>query len=191
MSTKSGNASPPQRTIERELKFARVEIEALRERLLELEAERVRPAAHEDNWLLDREGELLDQGCVLRLRKDGHGAWLTFKGPAHLEGRVKVRSEQEIQVDDADKALDLLLGLGYSIARRYQKIREDWRLGGVTISLDRTPIGDFAEFEGEGAETVARRCGFDAQQAERRSYLRLYDDYQKEHPDAPAEMLFP
>ena len=191
MSTKSGTPPPPQRNVERELKFARVEIEALRERLLELEAERVRSAAHEDNWLLDREGELLDQGCVLRLRKDGHGAWLTFKGPAHLEGRVKVRSEQEIEVGDAEKALDLFLGLGYTVARRYQKIREDWRLGGVTISLDRTPIGDFAEFEGEGAETVARRCGFDAQQAERRSYLRLYDDYQKEHPDAPAEMLFP
>lgn len=191
MSTKSSTPPPPQRNVERELKFARVEIEALRERLLELEAERVRSAAHEDNWLLDREGELLDQGCVLRLRKDGHGAWLTFKGPAHLEGRVKVRSEQEIEVGDAEKALDLFLGLGYTVARRYQKIREDWRLGGVTISLDRTPIGDFAEFEGEGAETVARRCGFDAQQAERRSYLRLYDDYQKEHPDAPAEMLFP
>ena len=37
---------------------------------------------------------------------------------------------------------------------------------------------------------MAKRCGFDADKAERRSYLRLYDDYLKEHPDAPPEMVF-
>ena len=52
--------------------------------------------------------------------------------------------------------------------------------GGVTIALDHTPIGDFAEFEGDGAETVAKRCGFDPDKAERRSYLRLYEEYLKQ-----------
>ncbi len=76
------------------------------------------------------------------------------------------------------------------MVRRYQKVREEWQLGGVTIALDHTPIGDFAEFEGERAEVVAKRCGFDPDKAERRSYLRLYEDYLKEHPDAPPEMVF-
>ena len=49
---------------------------------------------------------------------------------------------------------------------------------------------DFAEFEGDGAETVAKRCGFDPAKSERRSYLRLYQDYLKQHPDAPPEMTF-
>lgn len=178
--------------VEREIKFAHVELDGIRGRLVELEAERVWSSALEDNWVLDREGELSGQGCVLRLRlrKDGHGARLTLKGPAHLENRTKVRREQEIEVDDADRALALFESLGYEVARRYQKMREVWQLGGVSISLDHTPIGDFAEFEGEGAETVARRCGLSADEAERRSYLRLYDDYLKEHPDAPPEMLF-
>jgi hypothetical protein len=60
----------------------------------------------------------------------------------------------------------------------------------VTIALDHTPIGDFAEFEGDGAETVAKRCGFDPDKAERRSYLRLYQDHLKKHPDSPPEMVF-
>jgi adenylate cyclase class IV len=81
--------------------------------------------------------------------------------------------------------------LGYTVVRRYQKMREVWHLGGVVIALDHTPIGDFAEFEGEGAERVAHRCGFSPETAERRSYLRLYDEYLKEHPGAPVDMVFP
>jgi adenylate cyclase, class 2 len=175
---------------EREIKFPRVELEKLRERLLELEAERVGPGAFEDNWILDRGDELLSTGRILRLRTDGGRARLTFKGPMSLEGNVKVREEREVGIENAEEAMALLENLGYSVVRRYQKVREEWHLGGVTIALDHTPIGDFAEFEGDGAETVAKRCGFDAQKSERRSYLRLYQDYLKEHPDAPPEMVF-
>jgi adenylate cyclase class IV len=107
-----------------------------------------------------------------------------------FEGNVKVRQELEVLIEDAEEARALLEGLGYGVVRRYQKMREEWHLGGVTIALDHTPIGDFAEFEGDGAETVAKRCGFDADKAEKRSYLRLYEDYLKNHPDAPPEMVF-
>ncbi len=175
---------------EREIKFPRVELEKLRERLIELEAERVGPGAFEDNWILDRGEELREAGQILRLRTDGGRARLTFKGPMSLEGNVKVREEREVGIENAEEAMALLGNLGFQVVRRYQKVREEWHLGGVTIALDHTPIGDFAEFEGDGAETVAKRCGFDPQKAERRSYLRLYEDYLKEHPDAPPEMVF-
>jgi len=175
---------------EREIKFPRVELEKLRERLIELEAERVGPGAFEDNWILDRGEELREAGRILRLRTDGGRARLTFKGPMSLEGNVKVREEREVGIENAEEAMALLENLGFSVVGRSQKNREEWHLGGVTIALDHTPIGDFAEFEGDGAETVAKRCGFDPQKAERRSYLRLYEDYLKEHPDAPPEMVF-
>jgi len=177
--------------IEREVKFAGVELDRLRDRLLEMSAERVTASGFEENWILDRDGELEEAGHLLRLRQDGQGAWLTFKGRPEFEGRVKVRNEQETQVGDADTARALLEGLGYEVVRRYQKMRESWRLGGVTIALDHTPIGDFAEFEGDAADRVAKRCGFDSGEAERRSYLRLYDDYRKEHPEAAPDMVFP
>lgn len=176
--------------LEKEYKFAEVGLEELRERLQDLEAERMAPSALEDNFIFDRKGELMGQGSVLRLRRDHHGARMTLKGPVHVEGKMRVRSEYEIQVDDGDAARRMLEKLGYRVTRRYQKMREEWRLGGVVIALDHTPIGEFAEFEGEGAATVARRCGLDPERAERRSYLRLYDDYLKEHPAASADMLF-
>jgi adenylate cyclase, class 2 len=177
--------------LEKEIKFPGAELEKLRERLIELEAERVGPPAFEDNWIMDRGEELISKGHILRLRTDGGRARLTFKGPMRLEGNLKVREEREVGIEDAEEARALLENLGFQMVRRYQKVREEWHLGGVTIALDHTPIGDFAEFEGDGAETVAKRCGFDPHKAERRSYLRLYQDHLKEHPDDPPEMVFP
>ena len=176
--------------LEREIKFPGVELDRLRDRLGELEAERLRPAVFEDNWILDRGEDLIASGRILRLRTDGQRSRLTFKGPMRLEGNLKVREELEIEVSDADEARSLFENLGFGVVRRYQKMREEWQLGGVTIALDHTPIGDFAEFEGDGAETVAKRCGLDPERGERRSYLRLYEDYLKEHPEAPPEMVF-
>lgn len=158
---------------------------------MELQAERRAPASFEDNWLLDKDRELESADCLLRLRIDGRGAALTFKGPAHFEGRMKLREEHETAVDNPEAARTLLERLGFNAVRRYQKVREEWQIGGVTIALDHTPIGDFAEFEGEGADTVARRCGFDLDKAERRTYMRLYDEYFREHPEAPPDMVFP
>lgn len=176
--------------IERELKFASVELDRLRQRLIEMEAERVQPSTFEDNWIFDRDGELEQQGRLLRLRNDNRGARITFKGKTEFEGHTKVRVEHETLISEPESMRRLLEELGYQAVRRYQKMREEWQLGGVTVALDHTPIGDFAEFEGSSAEPLAKRCGFDPEQAERRSYLRLYGDYRKDHPEAPVDMVF-
>lgn len=177
--------------IEREVKFAQADLEALRLRLHELEAERVGPASLEENWLLDKSDDFGRKGWVLRIRsQEGRGADVTLKGPASFEGATKMRSELELAIEDAATALELFAGLGFEVVRRYQKLREEWRLGTETICLDHTPIGDFVEFEGDRAEAVAKRCGFDPEQAVRKSYLMLYADYLMSHPDAPRDMLF-
>ena len=178
-------------SVERELKFHCPDLEGLRERLHELEAERIAATALEDNQIIDRDGELQTNGLLLRLRNDQQGASLTFKGKARFEDDVKVRTEYQTGLSDADQLTHILENLGYRRVRRYQKKREEWRLGGVVVALDRTPIGDFAEFEGDRAGDVARRCGFEPGEAERRTYLQLYDDYLEEHPEAPADMVFP
>lgn len=180
-----------QATVERELKFATDDLAGLRERLPELEAERLGESGLEENLILDRSHELQERGCILRLRTDRQGAWVTYKGPARFDGEVKVREEHQTRVEDPEALVRVLESLGYEVVRRYQKKREEWRLGGVTVALDHTPIGDFAEFEGEGAETVARRCGFETGSAERRNYLQLYDDHLREHPESPPDMVFP
>lgn len=175
---------------ERELKFANVELPKLRERLLELEAERIAAAQFEDNWIFDRKGELAAQGHVLRLRIDGQGALLTLKGPVGWDDETKVRDELQTRVENADEMRAILENLGYRVRRQYQKMREQWRIGAIVICLDHTPIGDFAEFEGQGAEKLARRCGFTPERAEKRTYLELYEEHLKANPDLPADMVF-
>jgi adenylate cyclase class 2 len=177
-------------SVERELKFASVDLSGLRDRLEELEAEKTSPASFEDNWIFDRKGELESEKSLLRLRLDGQGARVTFKGPPIFEEGVKIRKEIETTVGDGGVARELLESLGYGVVSRYQKYREEWHLGGVVIALDHTPIGDFAEFEGDGAATVARRSGFEVATAVEDSYLGLYRAHLREHPDAPPEMTF-
>ena len=110
----SGRSMRSKDNLEREIKFPRVELEKLRERLIELEAERKGPAAFEDNWILDRGNELLSAGQILRLRTDGNRARLTFKGPMRLEGNLKVREEHEVRIENAEQARALLENLGYA-----------------------------------------------------------------------------
>ena len=108
-----------------------------------------------------------------------------------FEEGVKLRDEREISVSDAAETQRLLEMLGYSVAQRYQKMREEWHLGGVLTALDHTPIGDFVEFEGSKAAKVARRCGFEVDAAEQRSYIHIYADHLRQHPEAPPQMVFP
>ena len=177
--------------VERELKFSCPDQSSLREKLVSAEADRVSASAREDNLVFDRNGEIRDKRCMLRLRRDANGARLTFKGPPHFESGTKIREERETGVQDPDAVERILEHLGYSVVYRYQKDREEWLVGGVKICLDRTPIGDFTEFEGEGAARLAERFGFPPEEAEPRNYLELYSDYRKENPDAPEDMVFP
>jgi len=175
---------------ERELKFPCDNLEGMRERLLTFEAERLAAGGAEENVIYDRKDRLQKRGEVLRLRRDRKGWWLTFKGAATFEDGVKVRLERQTEVENGDELHAILLGLGYEVVKRYEKKREEWRLGGVMVALDHTPIGDFVEFEGSGAAKVARRCEFDVEQAETRTYLELYEDYRRQHPEAPPNMVF-
>ena len=176
---------------ERELKFSTSDLEKLRDRLVDIEAERIAASAFEDNLVFDRDGTLATEGCLLRMRLDRHGARVTFKGPAHFDGNMKVRKEFETRLTEGKQFEKILKALGYKLVRRYQKMREEWHLGSVTIALDHTPIGDFVEFEGESADRVARRCGFEPETAERRTYLELYDAHRRENPSAAVDMVFP
>jgi predicted adenylyl cyclase CyaB len=177
-------------TVERELKFPCDNLEGMRERLLAFEAERLAAGGVEENVVYDRKGRLLEKREILRLRRDRSGWSLTFKGAPVFEDGVKIRTERESKVENGDEVHAILLGLGYEVVKRYEKKREEWRLGGVTVALDHTPIGDFVEFEGGGAAAVARRCEFDVEQAETRTYLELYEDYRRQNPEAPPDMVF-
>jgi len=186
------NAEPPKPNQERELKFALRDrtLDDMRRILADAGAQRRRAAARECNWVFDRRDELFGSSRLLRLRTDGSGCRLTFKGPPRFEENLKVRDEIEVAIGHAEAMRDLLVRLGYRVVRRYEKVREEWQLGAVVVALDHTPIGDFVELEGDDATAAAGRMGFDVRAAERRSYLRLYEDWRRDHPELPADMMF-
>jgi adenylate cyclase, class 2 len=117
----------------------------------------------------------------LRVLNGGPRGFLTAKGPATFEGRVKSREETEIAVSDAHAALDLLLQLGFQIAWTYPKRRAMWALDGVAVTLDVLEFGWFVELEGpiERLPEMARRLGLDPAHALRDSYSVMARRYLK------------
>src|ERR1700743_3747769 len=105
---------------------------------------RIEPRTLEADQLYDREGELRRSDRLLRLRRAGRLATITYKGPGERK-RHKSREEIEFDVSSAD-ALELVLErLGYQRAFRYEKYRTKFARAadkGI-ITVDETPIGVF------------------------------------------------
>jgi adenylate cyclase, class 2 len=180
--------------VEHEMKIPIGSHAAVRRRLARRRAQLIQTKTPEDNWVLDdRAGTLAASGRLLRLRRFAGRTILTFKGTASFAAGVKSRPEYETAMEDAGAALAILAGLGLVPVRRYQKLREVWSLGGVTVALDETPMGAFVELEGEtaGLPAAAAALGLDPGAAARGTYLDLWAAFRAEHPEAPEDMVFP
>jgi adenylate cyclase, class 2 len=150
---------------------------------------------HEDNLVFDTPDRgMRAKGLLLRLRRSGRDATLTYKGPA-AAGTYKSRQEFETAVGDPDVLETMIVVLGFEIVFRYEKFRTEYgcpdRRGVVT--LDETPIGTFLELEGEPnwIDHVARRLGFSKLAYITDSYAGLYYSERKPAEGSPVAMLFP
>jgi adenylate cyclase class 2 len=162
--------------LEREVKLradscaeARGAIEAaggrpLRERRLQSDA--VLDTAH---------GDLRTSQCALRVRVEPGRCFLTFKGPPQ-PSVMKLREELETEAGDATVMFAILERLGYRVQFRYQKFREEFRLGEVIVAVDDTPIGAFIEIEGreEAVASAAVALGYGPADYIVDSYRTLY-----------------
>jgi len=183
--------APSGRETEVKLPFASpAEAEA---RLASIGARRERAREFEDNVLYDLPGdELRSSGRLLRLRRTGGRAILTFKAPVPGEHRHKVRAEHETQVERPDAVALILEGIGFAPRYRYQKYRTSFALAGLEIALDETPIGCFVELEGEpGAiDRVAARLGFSASQYILATYRQLQEQLASARGVEPGDLVF-
>ncbi len=137
-----------------------------------------RRRTYENNVLFDTPGHALHaRGAVLRLRRYGRDAILTYKGPAAV-GRHKSRLEVETAVADAATMEKLLALLGFTEVFRYEKYRAEYRRKAwrVLVTLDETPMGVFLELEGSPVwiDRTARRLGFSEVHYITDSYVKLY-----------------
>ena len=155
----------------------------------------------EDNYIFDFEDARIRQGlCLVRVRSSGAKCFLTFKGPPKRESLFKTREELETEVGNATIAKEILERLGMKVLFRYQKFREEYRVMSrgqtgetVCLSLDETPIGNYAELEGseQGIRELAGYMGISESSFLRASYYSLYLENCRELKKPPGDMIFP
>ena len=149
----------------------------------------MREREFEDNLLFDdAQGSLRRAGRVLRLRRPGGVATVTWKGPPDYAAGVKSREELELQVSDPDAFERILAGLELRRVFRYQKYRETWVLEGAELVIDETPIGAFVEIEApaESIHARAEALGFSRADYVLESYVSLFLK-----TGAKGDMVFP
>ena len=147
----------------------------------------------ESDQLFDRGDELRRSDQLLRLRRGGDRATVTYKGPGRRE-RHKSREEIEFDVSDPVNFELVLAKLGYSRGFRYEKYRTKFAAAGEPglITIDETPMGVFLELEGppRWIDETAARLGLSDSQYLTRSYAAIYAEYRQRNEGAPADMIF-
>ncbi|MDD6181235.1 MAG: class IV adenylate cyclase [Desulfovibrionaceae bacterium] len=167
-------------SMECERKYCNEDFAQLRSRLREAGATCL--GAHfESNSIWDEgDGDLRRTGRLLRLRTqtwpDHERHLITLKLKAANVGGCKMREERELAVADASVMAQVLLGLGYTIRLRYEKVREVWRFPELEVVLDRVPFAEVVELEGdmEAIDRRAAQLGLDASGATTDSYHTLH-----------------
>ena len=160
--------------VEKKYRLTRELAEGVRRRLGEVGAEAEAGAEFEENTIYTGPG-LDPRRRVLRLRRKGERALLTFKEREPTASAVKRQREEETGVSDAVALAAILEALGYRPALVYEKRRTTWRLGGVEVVLDHLPFGLFLEIEGEEAAILdaERLLGLEGAQPEHAPYPEL------------------
>lgn len=118
---------------------------------------------------------------MLRLRRIGRNATLTFKRRIPGASAIKQQREEETDVADPEAMEAILEALGFTAALVYEKRRQTWRLGKTEIVIDVLPFGLFMEIEGRVNEikAVERKLGLKGLKAEHATYPQLTEKHGK------------
>jgi adenylate cyclase class 2 len=182
--------------VETEIKFRVDDLAALEPRLAIAGFHLVTPRSFESNVLYDTpDRRLRARTEILRIRSYA-GKWtLTHKrlpdnGPG--EDRHKHRIETETGISEGDAMAEVFRSLGLIAAFRYEKWRSEWADGKGHCVLDETPIGNFAELEGDGdwIDETSARLGVNRSSYLTLSYGRLFEQWCAEHKSAARDLTF-
>jgi adenylate cyclase class 2 len=136
--------------------------------------------------------ELLQKGCLLRLRQD-QKVHLTFKSPPPQENeQYKVFLEIETTVSDHAAMKAILTALGYQPVQVYEKWRETYTWQTFALCLDTLPFGTFLEIEGDGQglPAVAAELGLKWEQRILANYLAMFEQVKQRLSVAFKDLTF-
>ncbi|MFC6644414.1 class IV adenylate cyclase [Granulicella cerasi] len=179
-----------------ELKFPVAEMESLIRRAESTGFQLVTPRTFESNTLYDTADRQLRQRTELvRIRQYGERWTLTHKRlPEHNDptARFKTRVETETTVSDGEALAEVFTRMGYGPVFRYEKFRTEWDLEGGHLVLDETPIGVWAELEGqpEWIDAMLEKLGVDPATSSTASYGALFLEWKKQSGSAAENLTF-
>lgn len=112
---------------------------------------------------------------VLRLRRIGETAVLTYKERLSVDSDAKHQREEETKIGNPEAMRSILEAMGFAARVVYEKRRQTWQLGGTEIVLDELPFGLFMEIEGteEGISAVEEELGTEKLEMESATYPQL------------------
>jgi adenylate cyclase class 2 len=177
-----------------ELKFPVADVNKLRASAFELGFRLLTERTFESNTLYDSaERGLRAKKQILRVRQYGDRWTVTHKRQAaggDGDFRYKTRIETESSVEDGEALAEIFIQLGYTPVFRYEKFRTEWEHGAGHMVLDETPIGVWAELEGEPAwiDEMLAALQVPSEQCSTESYGKLFLNW-KASTGSPAENL--
>ncbi|HKZ80837.1 MAG TPA: class IV adenylate cyclase [Pyrinomonadaceae bacterium] len=159
--------------IEKKYRLTKTQRERVVERLPEIGA-RLRGEEFEENTLYSGDNLELSRS-VLRLRRVGKGAILTYKERLPKASSIKHQREDETRVDDPEAMDAILDALGFTPALVYEKRRQRWRLAKAEIVIDELPFGLYMEIEASESDIkmIERKLGIKGLKAEPATYPQL------------------
>lgn len=177
--------------IENEIKFRVKDVAGMRGLLRSLGVSLGRPRRQVDYSFDTPAKDLAGQNMLIRLRRDGAKALLTFKGPV-LSGRFKRCFEYNAEVADLGRAKRLLRQSGLVPCFLKEKLRQEGKFGRALICLDTLPfLGTFIEIEGSDAVigSVIASLRLNPGSAIKDTYNGLFRKFLRRHSAPGANVL--
>jgi len=161
----------------------------------------------ERNTLYDTpDSDIRRLGRLLRIRVETPAPSMLVRGgvrrtvitskspaPASAGSRYKEKIERELAVRSRLNWPTTLRSLGFRPGFSYEKFRSTFRLPGLHLDLDETPVGVFLELEGSprAIDRAAKSLGFSRCDYIRGTYWEVYAAECRRRGRSPRNMLFP
>lgn len=171
--------------IEKKYRLTKDERERVIARLREIGAE-FRGEEFEENTLYT--GGIINlKNCVLRLRRVGGAAILTYKERFPSSSAIKHQREDETRVENAEALAAILEALGYTPAVIYEKRRATWCVAETEVVVDELPFGLFLEIEGAEQAIIEAERLLNLNEAE--AEMSTYPQLTKKHGRKNGELI--
>ncbi len=126
--------------------------------------------------------KLEKQGVFLRLRS-GFSNTLTVKKKLKNSNKdYRIRDDVTLEIDNINKAREMIKTLGYTYERIMEKYRVEWQYKRTKITIDELPFGIYSEIVGEQEQikAVCKDLGLDFSSAITETYWGIFKEISEE-----------